>query len=138
MATAELVELSSVTLGRSPSAAISFEDRRGQRIAFRRWRTVIDEARDRDRCADALRKDRNHIGDSFPLVQARLDSIAHLDRRRRLRGRAVDLHMARSTCTGCVGPCFGQSNRPQPLVNSGALHASILHQKLAVCRARLA
>lgn len=99
---------------------------------------MIDEARGRDRCADALRKDRDHIGYSFPLVEARLDSIAHLDRRRRLRGRAVDLHMTPSTRIGCVGPCFGQSNRPQPLVNSSALHASILHQKFAVCRARLA
>jgi hypothetical protein len=136
--TAKLVELSTVTLGRSTSAAISFEDRRGQRIAFRRWRTVIDEARDRNRCADALRNDSDHIGDSFPLVQASLDPIAHLDRRRRLRGFAVDLHMARSTCTCCVGPCLGQTNRPQPLINPHALHLAILHQKLTICRDWLA
>jgi hypothetical protein len=138
VATAELVELPPVSLGRSTSAAISFEDRRGQRIAFRRWRTVIDEARHRNRCADALRQDRNYIDNSFPLIQTCFDSIANLDRRRRLRWFAIDLDVPRPTCPSGVGTRFGESNRPQPLINSSALHGSILHQKLAICRARLA
>jgi hypothetical protein len=138
VAIAELVELSSVTLGRSTSAAISFEDRRRQRIAFRRWRTVIDEARNRNRCADALRQDRKHIDNSFPLIQTRFDSIADLDRRRRLRWFAIDLDVPRPTCPRGVGTRLGESNRPQPLINSRALHGSILHQKSAVCRDGLA
>ena len=138
VATAELVELPPVSLGRSTSAAISFEDRRGQRIAFRRWRTVINEATDRDRCADTLGNNYDHIDNSFPLVQARLDSITDLDRRRGLRWFAIDLDVPRPACSGGVGARLGESNRPQPLINSRALHTSILHHKLAICRARLA
>ena len=99
---------------------------------------MIDEARDRDGSSDALRNDSDHISNSFPLVQARLDSIAHLDRRRRLRGLAVDLHMPRTARSSGVGARLRQANRPQPLVNPRALHISILHQKLAICRDWLA
>ena len=136
---AKLVELPSVPLGRPTCAALSFEDRRWrQRIALGQWRTVIDEARDRDRRTYPLRNDLDHIGNSFSLVQAGFDPIAHLDRRRRLRCLAVDLYMPGAARPGSVGTRLCEPNRPQPLIDPSAFHTSILHQKLVICRARLA
>src|SRR5438477_7845909 len=50
---------------------------------------VIDEARRRDGCSDPLADDRHHLEDPRSLHE-RLDAVADLHRRRRLRRGAVD------------------------------------------------
>jgi len=112
----EPIELSTIAFGRSPRTSFAAEHWIAHRWRHR-W-TVVDETLGRHGCSHTLVEYSRDFHHPLALGDTRLDPIAHLHRRRRLRWSSVDDDMTGATEFVGGGSRGGEAHRPQPSVDS--------------------
>jgi hypothetical protein len=114
------VELAAFALGRTAGAALALGGP-WELAGGWRWR-VIDVALGRERCRDPRIDDPGHLDDPVAPVHVRLDAVADPDLGRRFGDPSVDAHVSTAAAGRRVGSGLVQPDRPQPTVDSGAVH----------------
>ena len=87
---------------------------------------MVDIRECSQRRAHALRDRVDNLDVADGTVHEGLNPVGGLDRRRRLGPHTVDLHMTTATRVGRRRPRLEQSDRPEPLIDAGRIHAPTL------------
>lgn len=119
-----LVEHSPVPFGRPPGTTIT----RGDQYLWDSGlcRCSVEIAGHRIDGANPFLDYPHHLHDSRGVTDPSANLVAGGHGRRRLRRSIVDSHMSASACRGGVRPGFCQPDRPQPPIDAGGFHASIM------------